>query len=53
MSYSNPMHHGDEPRKTPIWPFPPAPLSYPLAPPIEKPVRQPPAPHESLPDAPF
>jgi len=35
------------------WPFPPAPLDYPLAPPDARPVREPRPDHASMPDAPF
>jgi len=51
MSHSNSMHREPPARtpKAPPWPFPASPLPYPLAPPIERPVRSPKPP---LPDTP-
>jgi hypothetical protein len=55
MSRSNPLHREPPARtpKRPVWPFPVQPLAYPLAPPIERPVRLPKPDHASMPDAPF
>jgi hypothetical protein len=52
MSASNPMHREPPARtpKRPVWPFPVQPLTYPLAPPIERPTKPD---HASMPDAPF
>jgi len=45
MSYSNPMHHEDgavneavRPSRPVVWPFPAAPVEYPVLPPDIKPV---------------
>jgi hypothetical protein len=59
MSYSNPMHHEDgavneavRPSRPVVWPFPPAPLSYPSLAPDARPAPREPLPAD-LPDAPF
>jgi hypothetical protein len=48
MSYSNPMHHEDgavneavRPSRPVVWPFPAAPVEYPVLPPDVKPVKVP------------